>query len=34
MGRIEDGIRLPLTPLTAENQERVRSAMADAGVVF
>ncbi len=34
MGRIEDGIRLPLTPLAAENQERVRSAMADAGVVF
>jgi 4-hydroxy-tetrahydrodipicolinate synthase len=34
MGRIEDGIRLPLTPLAAENQARVRSAMADAGVVF
>ncbi|MCX7946546.1 MAG: 4-hydroxy-tetrahydrodipicolinate synthase [Hydrogenophilus sp.] len=32
MGRIEGGIRLPLTPLSEERQERVRAALAQAGV--
>lgn len=33
MGRIQGGIRLPLTPLTASNQAAVRSAMAEAGLI-
>jgi 4-hydroxy-tetrahydrodipicolinate synthase len=32
MGLIEDGIRLPLTPLSPEYHERVRQAMADADI--
>ena len=32
-GRIQSGIRLPLTPLTAAGQQTVRQAMAAAGVV-
>jgi 4-hydroxy-tetrahydrodipicolinate synthase len=34
MGLIEPGIRLPLTPLSAEHYDRVRSAMADAGIAL
>jgi 4-hydroxy-tetrahydrodipicolinate synthase len=34
MGLIEGGIRLPLTPLSGEHYERVRRAMADAGIAF
>ena len=33
MGRIGPGIRLPLTPLAEEHHERVRSALAKAGVL-
>jgi 4-hydroxy-tetrahydrodipicolinate synthase len=33
MGLIDGGIRLPLTPLSAEHHEQVRQAMRDAGVV-
>lgn len=32
MGLIGDGLRLPLTPLSAENHERVRVAMREAGI--
>jgi 4-hydroxy-tetrahydrodipicolinate synthase len=32
MGRIEGGIRLPLTPLSATHEALVRSAMLDAGI--
>lgn len=32
MGLIEGGIRLPLTPLSAEFHERVRQAMSEAGI--
>ena len=32
MGLIEDGIRLPMTPLSSEFHERVRMAMSDAGI--
>jgi 4-hydroxy-tetrahydrodipicolinate synthase len=32
MGLIEDGLRLPLTPLSAEFHDRVRGAMIDAGI--
>lgn len=32
LGLIEAGIRLPLTPLAPENQDRVRQAMKEAGV--
>lgn len=32
MGLIGDGIRLPMTPLSSEFHERVRSAMAEAGI--
>ena len=32
-GRIQSGIRMPLTPLTAAGQQTVRQAMAAAGVV-
>ncbi len=32
LGLIEGGIRLPLTPLSAEFQPRVRQAMRDAGI--
>lgn len=32
MGRIADGIRLPLTPLSSSNQERVRAALTRAGI--
>jgi len=32
MGLIEDGIRLPMTPLSPEYRERVRLAMREAGV--
>ncbi len=33
MGLMPGGIRLPLTPLSAANQERVRAAMRQAGVL-
>lgn len=33
LGLASEGIRLPLTPLTATNQERVRAAMRQAGVL-
>ncbi|TXG79277.1 MAG: 4-hydroxy-tetrahydrodipicolinate synthase [Thermomicrobiales bacterium] len=33
MGRIEGGIRLPLTPLSGECHERVRTALAAAGAL-
>jgi 4-hydroxy-tetrahydrodipicolinate synthase len=33
LGYIDDGIRLPLTRLSAEHHERVRSAMQQAGVL-
>lgn len=33
MGLIQAGIRLPLTPLSEANQERVRAAMRQAGVL-
>jgi 4-hydroxy-tetrahydrodipicolinate synthase len=33
MGLIEDGIRLPLTPLSENCHERVRAAMRDAGIL-
>ena len=33
LGRIEEGIRLPLTPLSASNHERVLAAMRQAGAV-
>ncbi|HNH34307.1 MAG TPA: 4-hydroxy-tetrahydrodipicolinate synthase [Rhodocyclaceae bacterium] len=32
MGLIGDGIRLPMTPLSEEYQDRVRGAMAEAGI--
>jgi 4-hydroxy-tetrahydrodipicolinate synthase len=32
MGLMEDGIRLPLTPLSSEHHDRVRQAMRGAGV--
>ncbi|MBS1171958.1 MAG: dihydrodipicolinate synthase, partial [Proteobacteria bacterium] len=32
MGLIEPGIRLPLTPLSPDHFDRVRKAMADAGI--
>lgn len=32
MGRIADGIRLPLTPLARENHDRVLAALARAGI--
>ncbi len=34
MGLIEPGIRLPLTPLSPDYYDRVRKAMADAGVAL
>jgi len=34
MGLIEPGIRLPLTPLSPDHYDRVRKAMADAGVAL
>jgi 4-hydroxy-tetrahydrodipicolinate synthase len=34
MGLIESGIRLPLTPLSAEHHDRVRQAMVGAGVAL
>jgi 4-hydroxy-tetrahydrodipicolinate synthase len=33
LGLIESGIRLPLTPLSPEQHDRVRAAMRDAGLV-
>ena len=33
MGRIEGGIRLPLTPLSGDCHERVRAALASAGAI-
>jgi 4-hydroxy-tetrahydrodipicolinate synthase len=33
MGLIENGIRLPLTPLSAPSQEAVRQAMRQAGII-
>ena len=33
LGLIKEGIRLPLTPLSAESQERVRSALRQAGLL-
>ena len=33
MGLMEGGIRLPLTPLSADCHERVRSAMRQAGLL-
>ncbi len=32
MGLIEPGLRLPMTPLSPENHERVRTAMREAGI--
>jgi len=32
MGLIGDGLRLPLTPLSAAHHERVRAAMRKAGI--
>jgi 4-hydroxy-tetrahydrodipicolinate synthase len=32
MGLIEDGLRLPLTPLSPEQHERVRAALREAGI--
>jgi 4-hydroxy-tetrahydrodipicolinate synthase len=32
MGLVGDGIRLPLTPLSAAHHERVRAAMRKAGI--
>jgi 4-hydroxy-tetrahydrodipicolinate synthase len=32
MGLIENGLRLPMTPLSSEHHERVRSALREAGV--
>ena len=32
MGLVESGLRLPLTPLSAEFHDRVRAAMRDAGI--
>jgi 4-hydroxy-tetrahydrodipicolinate synthase len=32
MGHVEGGIRLPLTPLSPEHHDRIRAAMADAGI--
>ena len=32
MGLIEDGLRLPLTPLSPEHHERVRAALREAGI--
>lgn len=34
MGRIESGIRLPLTPLAAQHHEAVREAMREAGITI
>jgi len=34
MGLIEDGIRLPLTPLSENCHERLRAAMRDAGILI
>ncbi|MCL2644436.1 MAG: 4-hydroxy-tetrahydrodipicolinate synthase [Betaproteobacteria bacterium] len=33
LGRIEEGIRMPLTPLSAPNHERVLAAMRQAGAI-
>jgi len=33
MGRIEEGIRLPLTPLSAQHHETMRAALKEAGVL-
>jgi hypothetical protein len=33
MGLIPEGIRLPLTPLSEQFHERLRTAMRDAGVL-
>jgi 4-hydroxy-tetrahydrodipicolinate synthase len=33
MGRIPAGLRLPLTPLSAEHHDRVRDALRQAGVL-
>jgi 4-hydroxy-tetrahydrodipicolinate synthase len=33
MGLIESGIRLPLTPLSAQHRETVRAALQEAGVL-
>jgi 4-hydroxy-tetrahydrodipicolinate synthase len=33
LGLIEGGIRLPLTPLSAQFQETIREAMREAGVL-
>ncbi len=32
MGLIENGLRLPMTPLSSEHHERVRSALREAGI--
>ena len=34
MGRIESGLRLPLTPLSDQCHETVRAALAEAGVTL
>jgi hypothetical protein len=34
MGLIENGLRLPMTPLSPEHHERVRSALREAGIQF
>src|SRR5206468_11996979 len=33
IGLIEEGIRLPLTPLSVQHQETVRAALKEAGVI-
>ncbi len=33
MGKIEDEIRLPLTPITRANRERVQLALKDLGAL-
>ncbi|MGH8801054.1 MAG: 4-hydroxy-tetrahydrodipicolinate synthase [Casimicrobiaceae bacterium] len=33
MGRIQDGLRLPLTPLSPQHHEAVRAALRDAGCI-
>jgi 4-hydroxy-tetrahydrodipicolinate synthase len=33
MGLIENGIRLPLTPLSAQHHETIRAALHEAGVL-
>ena len=32
MGKMTDGLRLPLTPLAAEHHDRLRTALTEAGI--